>query len=129
PTSSLSDQELYQHQQQKIIELENQVQKLKQLDSFSLQTSHLMHHVDYMTSIPPKCNPIVSVELQKRVLIHQQEKLKQKIHDEQQLHHHHQQQQHAIVPLTPESVAQFLANQTQSHTSDNHSWSIHHSIS
>ncbi|CAF5071080.1 unnamed protein product, partial [Rotaria socialis] len=39
------------------------------------------------------------------------------------------QQQHAIVPLTPESVAQFLANQTQSHTSDNHSWSIHHSIS
>ncbi|CAF3379246.1 unnamed protein product [Rotaria socialis] len=129
PTSSLSDQELYQHQQQKIIELENQVQKLKQLDSFSLQTSHLMHHVDYMTSIPPKCNPIVSVELQKRVLIHQQEKLKQKIHDEQQLHHHQQQQQHAIVPLTPESVAQFLANQTQSHTSDNHSWSIHHSIS
>jgi len=53
----------------------------------------------------------------------QQEKLKQKIHEEQQ------QQQHSIVPLTPESVARFLANQTQSQTLDNHPWSIHHSIS
>ncbi|CAF2407255.1 unnamed protein product [Rotaria sp. Silwood2] len=125
PTPSLSDQELYQQQQQKIIELENQLQKLKQLDSFSLQTSHLIQHVDNSTTIPPKCNPIVSVELQKRVLLHQQEKLKQKIHDEQQ----QQQQQHSIVPLTPESVAQFLANQTQPQTSDNHPWSIHHSMS
>ena len=52
----------------------------------------------------------------------QQEKLKQKIHDEHQ-------QQHSIVPLTPESVARFLANQIQPQTSDNHPWSIHHSIS
>jgi hypothetical protein len=52
----------------------------------------------------------------------QQEKLKQKIHDEHQ-------QQHSIVPLTPESVARFLANQTQPQTSDNHPWSIHHSVS
>lgn len=62
----------------------------------------------------------------------QQERLKQKIHDEQQLqqqHHHHQQQQHSMVPLTPESVAQFLANQNHSETSDNHPWSIHHSMS
>ncbi|CAF1013849.1 unnamed protein product [Rotaria sordida] len=125
PTPSLSDQELYQQQQQKIIELENQLQKLKQLDSFSLQASHLIQHVDNATTIPPKCNPIVSVELQKRVLLHQQERLKQKIHDEQQ----QQQQQHSIVPLTPESVAQFLANQTQPQTSDNHPWSIHHSLS
>ena len=51
----------------------------------------------------------------------QQEKLKQKIQDEQQ-------QRHSIVPLTPESVAQFLANQTQSQTSDTHPWSIHHSM-
>ncbi|CAF1011438.1 unnamed protein product [Rotaria sp. Silwood1] len=128
PTSSLSDQELYQQQQQKIIELENQLQKLKQLDSFSLQASHLIQHVDNSITIPQKCNPIVSVELQKRVLIHQQEKLKQKIHDEQQ-QQQQQQQQHSIVPLTPESVAQFLANQTQPQTSDNHPWSIHHSMS
>ncbi len=53
----------------------------------------------------------------------QQEKLKQKIHDEQQ------QQQHSIVPLTPESVARFLANQSQPQISDHHPWSIHHSIS
>jgi len=56
----------------------------------------------------------------------QQEKLKQKIFDEQQ---QQQQQQHSIVPLTPESVARFLANQSQPQTSDNHPWSIHHSIS
>ncbi len=57
----------------------------------------------------------------------QQEKLKQKIHDEQQ--QQQQQQQHSIVPLTPESVARFLANQSQPQTSDNHPWSIHHSLS
>jgi hypothetical protein len=55
----------------------------------------------------------------------QQEKLKQKIHEEQQ----QLQQQHSIVPLTPESVARFLANQTQPQTADNQAWSIHHSIS
>ena len=44
----------------------------------------------------------------------QQEKLKQKI------------QQHSIVPLTPESVAQFL---TQTQMSDNHSYSTYPSIS
>ena len=91
--------------------------------------------------IPPKCNPALSVQIQKRnqrftfrsinypyqclfflgILMQQQEKLKQKIQDEQQ--------QHSIVPLTPESVAQFLANQTQSQTSDTHPWSIHHSMS
>ena len=60
------------------------------------------------------------------ILLQQQEKLKQKIHEEQQ----QQQQQHSIVPLTPESVARFLANQTQSQTSDHHHpWPIHHSIS
>jgi len=56
----------------------------------------------------------------------EQEKLKQKIYDEQQ---QQQQQQHSIVSLTPESVARFLANQSQPQTSDNHPWSIHHSIS
>ena len=63
----------------------------------------------------------------------QQEKLKQKIHDEQQ--QQLQQQQHSIVPLTPESVARFLANQSQSQVTDHHHhhhhhpWSIHHSVS
>ncbi len=56
----------------------------------------------------------------------QQEKLKQKIQEEQQ---QQQQQQHSIVPLTPESVARFLANQNQPQTADQHSWSIHHSTS
>jgi len=55
----------------------------------------------------------------------QQEKLKQKIHDEQQ----QQQQQHSIVSLTPESVKRFLDNQSQPQTSDNQSWTMHHSIS
>jgi hypothetical protein len=54
----------------------------------------------------------------------QQEKLKQRIHDQQQ-----HQQQHSIVPLTPESVARFLASQSQPQISDHHPWSIHHSIS
>jgi hypothetical protein len=64
----------------------------------------------------------------KGILIQQQEKLKQKIYHEQQ-QQQQQQQQHSIVPLTPESVARFLANQSQPQTSDNHPWSIHHSIS
>lgn len=57
----------------------------------------------------------------------QQEKLKQKMHDQQQ----QQQQQHAIVPLTPESVARFLASQSQPPppSEQPHPWSIHHSIS
>ena len=33
------------------------------------------------------------------------------------------------MPLTPEFVARFIAHQTQSQTSDNHPWSIHHSTS
>ncbi|UJR33174.1 hypothetical protein I4U23_020630 [Adineta vaga] len=129
-TSSLSDQELYQQQQQKIVELEDQLQKMKQLDSYSLQSSHLLQHIDHTTAtnITPKCNPILCVQIQKRILMEQQEKLKQKIYDEQN-HHQQQQQQHSIVPLTPESVARFLANQTQSQTSTTHPWPIHHSIS
>ncbi|CAF1286946.1 unnamed protein product [Adineta ricciae] len=125
-TSSLSDQELYQQQQQKIVELENQLQKMKQLDSSSLQASHVLQHTDNTTAtnIPPKCNPILCVQIQKRILMEQQEKLKQKIHDEQS-----QQQQHSIVPLTPESVARFLANRTQLQTSTNNPGSIPHSIS
>lgn len=56
----------------------------------------------------------------------QQEKLKQKMHDEQQ-----QQllQQNPIVPLTPESVARFLASQNQSQILENQPWSMHHSTS
>jgi hypothetical protein len=42
----LSDQELYHQQQQKIVELENQLQKLKQLDSYPLQSSHFIQHLD-----------------------------------------------------------------------------------
>lgn len=64
------------------------------------------------------------------ILLQQQEKLKQKIYGEQQ--QLQQQQQHSIVPLTPESVARFLANQSQPQVSDHHHhnpWSIHHSIS
>ncbi len=49
-TSSLSDQELYHQQQQKIVELENQLQKLKQLDSYSLQSAHLLQHIDHPNS-------------------------------------------------------------------------------
>ena len=49
-TSSLSDQELYQQQQQKIVELENQLQKMKQLDSSSLQASHVLQHTDNTTA-------------------------------------------------------------------------------
>ncbi|CAF4432437.1 unnamed protein product, partial [Adineta steineri] len=66
------------------------------------------------------------------ILLQEQEKLKQKIYDQQQQLQQQQlqQQQHSIVPLTPESVARFLANQTQSQTSNNnHPWSMHHSIS
>ena len=61
----------------------------------------------------------------------EQEKLKQKIYDQQQQQPPipPQLQQHSIVPLTPESVAQFLATQNQSQVSDDHPWSIHHSIS
>lgn len=59
----------------------------------------------------------------------QQEKLKQKMFEEQQ----QQQQQHSIVPLTPESVARFLANQNQNQTPTmttvNQPWTIHQSIS
>ncbi|CAF1590687.1 unnamed protein product, partial [Adineta steineri] len=136
-TSSLSDQELYQQQQQKLVELENQLENLKQFDSYSLQSLHLTQNMDNLATItiPPKCNPILSVQLQKRILMQEQEKLKQKIYDQQQQLHQQQQQQqlqqqqHSIVPLTPESVARFLANQTQSQTSNNHPWSMHHSIS
>ncbi|CAF3576060.1 unnamed protein product [Adineta steineri] len=131
-TSSLSDQELYQQQQQKLVELENQLENLKQFDSYSLQSLHLTQNMDNLATItiPPKCNPILSVQLQKRILLQEQEKLKQKIYDQQLQQQQLQQQQHSIVPLTPESVARFLANQTQSQTSNNnHPWSMHHSIS
>ncbi len=83
-TSSLSDQELYHQQQQKIVELEQQLQKLKRLDSYPISSSHLIQHLDHTTTrivrlffiekyihilffqIPPKCNPILSVQIQKR---------------------------------------------------------------
>ena len=50
-TSSLTDQELYHQRQQKIVELENQLQKLKQLDSYPLQSAHLLQHIDHNTSM------------------------------------------------------------------------------
>ena len=57
----------------------------------------------------------------------QQEKLKLKIHEQQQ---QQQQQQHSIVPLTPESVARFLASQSQPPpTEQPHPWTMHHSLS
>ena len=46
-TSSLSDQELYHQQQQKIVELENQLEKLKHFDSYS----HLIQHIDNTTIV------------------------------------------------------------------------------
>jgi cell division protein FtsN len=68
------------------------------------------------------------------ILMQKQEKLKQKMQHEQQQQeqqqHEQQQKQHTIVPLTPESVARFLAYRTQAHPSSNdQSWSVHDSIS
>ena len=65
------------------------------------------------------------------ILMQQQEKLKQKIREEQEQRQqqHCQPTQHPMVPLTPESVARFLANQSQSEPIDPHPWPIHHSIS
>ncbi|CAF3183819.1 unnamed protein product [Rotaria sp. Silwood2] len=110
-SSSLNDQELYQ-QQQKLVEVE----KLKQYDSSLLYQNQLslnFQFIDNSTIIPQDCNPILSTQIQNQILIQQQEQSKQNL------------QQHTIVPLTPESVAQYLA---QSQKSDNHSLSTYHSI-
>ncbi|CAF4283668.1 unnamed protein product [Rotaria sp. Silwood2] len=110
-SSSLNDQELYQ-QQQKLVEVE----KLKQYDSSLLYQNQLslnFQFIDNSTIIPQDCNPILSTQIQNQILIQQQEQSNQNL------------QQHTIVPLTPESVAQYLA---QSQKSDNHSLSTYHSI-
>ncbi|CAF4267924.1 unnamed protein product [Rotaria sp. Silwood2] len=110
-SSSLNDQELYQ-QQQKLVEVE----KLKQYDSSLLYQNQLslnFQFIDNSTIIPQDCNSILSTQIQNQILIQQQEQSKQNL------------QQHTIVPLTPESVAQYLA---QSQKSDNHSLSTYHSI-
>ncbi|CAF2750547.1 unnamed protein product [Rotaria sp. Silwood2] len=109
--SSLNDQELYQ-QQQKLVEVE----KLKQYDSSLLYQNQLslnFQFIDNSTIIPQDCNSILSTQIQNQILIQQQEQSNQNL------------QQHTIVPLTPESVAQYLA---QSQKSDNHSLSTYHSI-
>ncbi|CAF1452080.1 unnamed protein product [Rotaria sordida] len=86
--SSLHDQE---QQQQK---LENSKQYNSSL-SIENQLSSNFQPIDNSTIISENCNPILSTQIQNQNL-----------------------QQYTIVPLTPESVAQYLA---QSQMSDNHS--------
>lgn len=51
PTSSLTDQELYHQQQQKIVQLDHQLQKLKQLDSYPpLQSAQIVQRIDQIPS-------------------------------------------------------------------------------
>ncbi|CAF1098877.1 unnamed protein product [Didymodactylos carnosus] len=66
---TFSTNELYLQQQQKIVELESELEKLKTIQQ--------------PTNVKPKCDPITSVQIQKRILIQQQERLKQKIEQEQ----------------------------------------------
>ncbi|CAF3696514.1 unnamed protein product [Rotaria socialis] len=116
--SSLSDQELHHHQQQEqnLIEVENQLETLKQYESsllYSNQSSSTFQSSDNSNMILQQCNSILLPQTPNQVLIEQQDKSKQNL------------QQHTSVPLTPESVAQYLA---QPQTSDNHSLSTYHSI-
>ncbi|CAF1102412.1 unnamed protein product [Rotaria sp. Silwood1] len=113
-SSSLNDQEFYQ-QQQKLVDVENQLEKLKQYDCSLLyqnQLSSNFQSIDNSTIIPQSCESILSAQIQNQILLQQQEKSKQNL------------QQHTIVPLTPESVAQYLLAQSQ--TSDNHSLLTYH---
>jgi len=72
--SSLNDQKLYQQQQQKLLELENQLEKFQQYDyflSYQNQLSPIPQSIDnaafVFSPMPPKCNPILSVQIQKRM--------------------------------------------------------------
>ncbi|CAF0751956.1 unnamed protein product [Didymodactylos carnosus] len=107
-TSLLSHEELYLQQQQKITELENELQKLKKLDQTQQQqeqvTANVMNLHQQYVQVPiqqptPKCSPILSVQIQKRILMQQQERLKQKLEANQ----------------TKQSVHLLPINQTNNH--------------
>ncbi|CAF4243193.1 unnamed protein product, partial [Rotaria magnacalcarata] len=134
--SSLSDQELHHHQQQEqnLVEVENQLETLKQYESsllYSNQSSSTFQSIDNSDMILQQCNSILLPQIPNRmndllsitdelfvfqieVPIEQQDKSKQNL------------QQHTSVPLTPEFVAQYL---TQSQMSDYYSLSTYHSSS